>query len=298
MPAATPFRAGRAKSSAAAGFAGVSFNGNYVLLADCSEFQPEITDALYLSWSRAIVIRALYGDARDDGAWYGGQRRADLHAGGAEFLGIYAYLVAGQDGAAQAQAFRALVGPVQPGEVFIADFEEGARPALTAWYNEMITLYGPGIAPYLWTYTGLDFGEAQGVLPVQWLADYTGTEPSSPAHVLWQFTDAYAIPGVGTADCSVFRGTIARLAALAYGAAAPAVVPVAEPEISQGATGAAVVTAQQRLNVWGAIPRLVTDGNFGPATLAAVQAFQHAHGLTADGVIGPATWARLEASPG
>jgi hypothetical protein len=186
-----------------------------VLLADISEFQPDIADAAYLAWSRAIIIRAMYGDAHDDHAWYGGARRAALHAGGARFVGIYIYLVAGQSGTAQAQAFHRLVGAIQPGEVFIADFEEGSKPVLVAWYNEMLALYGPGIAPFLWTYSGLNFGAAQGVLPVQWLAAYQATEPSSP-HKLWQFTSTFSVPGVGTCDASVFHGTIDQLAALAY----------------------------------------------------------------------------------
>lgn len=191
------------------------------LMADASEFQPQIADAVYLAWSRAIAIRALYGAAHDDLAWYGGQRRAQLHAGGARFLAVYQYLVAGQSGAAQAQAFHNLVGAIQPGEVFVADFEEGARQALTDWYNTMLSLYGPGISPYLWTYSGLVFGEAQGVLPVQWLADYTSVQPGIP-FTLWQFTDRFTVPGVGTADCSLFRGSIDQLAALAYPQAAPA----------------------------------------------------------------------------
>ena len=116
--------------------------------------------------------------------------------------------------ASQAGAFHALVGAIQPGEVFVADFEEGAKPMLSAWYTEMLALYGAAIAPYLWTYTGLSFGQANGALPVQWIADYS-TEPSTP-HLLWQFTDSYAVPGVGTADCSRFAGTIAQLAGHAY----------------------------------------------------------------------------------
>lgn len=193
------------------------------LMVDVSEFEPQIADAVYLAWSQAVAIRALYGAAHVDAAWYGGQRRAQLHAGGARVVLIYTYLVAGQSGAAQAQAFHGLVGAIQPGEVFVADFEEGAKQELTDFYNAMLSLYGPEIAPYLWTYTGLAFGQAQGVLPVQWLADYTSVPPPGQ-WTLWQFTDSFQVPGVGTADCSVFRGTIDQLAALAYPAAAPPVV--------------------------------------------------------------------------
>jgi Ion channel len=206
-----PFRAGGQQR----GIPVFATTSPQVIMADCSEFQPDINDATYLAWSKAIAIRALFGDAHDDAAWFGGARRADLHAGGAQFLGIYAFLVSGQSGAAQAQAFHVLVGGIQPGEVFIADLEEGDHALLTAWFNEMIALYGKSISPHLWTYTGLVFGEAAGILPVEWIADYASTEPSSK-HKLWQFSDAYPVPGVGTADASLFHGDIDELAALAY----------------------------------------------------------------------------------
>lgn len=203
------------------------FTGPVVLMADVSEWQPSLADAAYLAWSRAVVIRALYGADHQDAAWYGGQRRAGLHKGGALFVGIYAYLVAGQSGASQAQAFRDLVGAIQPGEVFIADLEQGDHALLTAWYDKMIALYGTAIRPYLWTYTGLWFGGQAGILPVQWIADYSAAEPSTP-HKLWQFSESYSVPGVGTCDCSLFHGTIGELAALAYQVPKPAPVPPAD----------------------------------------------------------------------
>lgn len=216
----TPFRAGNMPSQLRPQFT-PRFTGTYTLLADVSEFQSSIADATYLTWSKAIVIRCAYGDAHDDKAWYGGQRRALLHQGSARFVGIYQYLVGTQDGAAQAQAFHSLVGAIRPGEVFIADFEEGAKPVLSAWYNAMLKLYGTAIAPYLWTYSGLNFGGAAGVLPVDWLAAYQSAEPTS-RHKLWQFTSSYNVPGVGSCDCSVFHGSIDQLAALAYAGTAPA----------------------------------------------------------------------------
>jgi hypothetical protein len=189
--------------------------GPVTYLGDVSEFQPEIADATYLKWSKAIAIRALYGDQHDDAAWYGGQRRALLHSGGARVVLIYQYLVAGQTGGAAAQAFRRLVGAIRPGEIFVADAEEVGRDVVTSWYNTMISLYGQAIHPVLWTYTGLDFGQQQGLLPVEWIADYSATEPGTP-HKLWQFSDAYPVPGIGLCDCSLFHGTIGQLAALGH----------------------------------------------------------------------------------
>jgi Putative peptidoglycan binding domain len=62
---------------------------------------------------------------------------------------------------------------------------------------------------------------------------------------------------------------------------------------SVGSSGPDVVSIQNALNAAGANPRLVPDGNFGPATEAAVRQFQTAHGLTSDGVVGPATIAKM-----
>ncbi len=226
-PRSTPFRAGgtegrRAKTRFTAAAAGPA-----VLLTDISEWEPDVADAAYLDWSKAIVIRAAYGDAHDDRAWYGGARRDMLHQLGARFVGIYQYLVAGQDGTAQADVLHRLVGALRPGEVLIADFEEGEHATLTAWYNRMLLLYGTGVRPYLWTYSGLNFGQAQGALPVEWVAAYGQSEPSTP-HTLWQFTSNFPVPGVGRADASVFHGTMDQLAALAY-TGAPAPEPATGP---------------------------------------------------------------------
>lgn len=216
----TPFRAGGTE----AGMLASAFKEPYVLMADVSEFQANIADAVYLKWSKAIAIRALYGDAHDDKAWYGGQRRTLLHSGGARVVLIYQYLVASQSGAPQAAAFRKLVGAIRPGEIFVADYEEGDRSVLTSWYDSMLSLYGKSIAPYLWTYTGESFGRAHSTLPVEWIAAYQSAEPSSP-HRLWQFTDSYSVPGVGKCDASVFHGSIDELAALAYQPSKPAPAP-------------------------------------------------------------------------
>lgn len=50
---------------------------------------------------------------------------------------------------------------------------------------------------------------------------------------------------------------------------------------------------QQRLADLGYGQVGVVDGIFGPATDAAVRAFQQQQGLEVDGIVGPQTWARL-----
>jgi hypothetical protein len=204
-----------------------TLSGPQVLLADISEYQPDISDAAYLAWSKAIVIRAMYGDAHDDNAWYGGARRSQLLAGGCRFLGIYQYIVAGQDITAQARAFCRLLGHLNPGEYPVADIEEGSGSQLSRWQTWAHVVYDSlGFSPG--DYSGEHFADAHGLAPVDWVAAYQASEPAVP-HLLWQFTDNFQVPGVGPADCSVFHGTMDQLAAHAYGGTVPKPPPPEPP---------------------------------------------------------------------
>lgn len=63
---------------------------------------------------------------------------------------------------------------------------------------------------------------------------------------------------------------------------------------NQGPAAHGTVWVQQSMNKLGTDPHLIVDGSFGPATLAAVKAFQQAHGLEPDGKVGPLTVAAIE----
>ena len=63
-----------------------------------------------------------------------------------------------------------------------------------------------------------------------------------------------------------------------------------EPLHRGGSDGAAVLRLQRRLNhQYPAGPDLCEDGRYGPATEAAVRAFQRRAGLLVDGIAGPVT---------
>jgi peptidoglycan hydrolase-like protein with peptidoglycan-binding domain len=64
--------------------------------------------------------------------------------------------------------------------------------------------------------------------------------------------------------------------------------PAVAQLLGEGASGHWVATLQADLNRLGS--ELAVDGLFGPKTLAAVQQFQAAHGLTVTGTTTPATW--------
>lgn len=61
-------------------------------------------------------------------------------------------------------------------------------------------------------------------------------------------------------------------------------------------TGSAVIALQRQLNAHG--QKLVTDGDFGTLTKAAVESFQRSKSLTVDGVAGPQTWNALVSQSG
>jgi hypothetical protein len=71
---------------------------------------------------------------------------------------------------------------------------------------------------------------------------------------------------------------------------------VDESLLRLGSRGAEVARIQQLLRRLG--HGLMLDGDFGPATTAAVRRFQAEHGLTVDGILGPKTEAALEALNG
>lgn len=61
--------------------------------------------------------------------------------------------------------------------------------------------------------------------------------------------------------------------------------------VGAGSEGPVVAGIQYLLRAHG--HAVVPDGSFGPATAAAVAAFQSSEGVGADGVVGPITWPRL-----
>jgi len=70
------------------------------------------------------------------------------------------------------------------------------------------------------------------------------------------------------------------------------------PTLSLGSTGDDVKRLQRILVVTKLYDWTHIDGDFGPHTRDAVEAFQSSNGLSVDGIVGPNTWAALPADPG
>ena len=131
-------------------------------------------------------------------------------------------------------------------------------------------------------------------------SDYTGYSDTGPGWAayggmtpaIWQYTSTATLDGVSNVDMNAYQGTLADFQAQVSTGAQTG----GNPTLTEGDTGPAVQRLQTRLNVWGAT--LTVDGNFGPATLVAVKAFQAAQKLTVDGIVGPQTWSALNLNPG
>jgi peptidoglycan hydrolase-like protein with peptidoglycan-binding domain len=68
---------------------------------------------------------------------------------------------------------------------------------------------------------------------------------------------------------------------------------MAEPLLKRGASGTAVRQLQEALKEAGHDPGPI-DGEFGPATEAAVRAFQQEKGIAVDGIVGDITWLNID----
>jgi peptidoglycan hydrolase-like protein with peptidoglycan-binding domain len=240
------------------------------------------------------------------------KRAADAGA----YLCAYHFLHAG-NGAGQASYAFGVVGSDVPLMIdcepaYNANGTIASAPQISdvvAFTNQYRALGGKVYLLYLpnWYWSG-DLNQASlasvielGMLLVS--SDYTGYSDTGPGWnayggmtpVVWQYTSTATLNGVVNVDMNAYQGTLASFQAQVTTGAMAAGPSGSEPTLVEGDTGSAVQTLQTRLNVWGA--KLTVDGNFGPATLAAVKAFQTAHKLTVDGVVGPQTWAALEANP-
>jgi hypothetical protein len=199
-----------------------------LLLPDLSEFEPGADmHGIKAVNGGAAIVRACYGTSHPDKVF----TRLRAAASGFAFLGIYGYLAAGQDAAAQAHAFVKIVGELGAHEIPILDLEEGsgnqaARAA--AWASVVDEAFGLTCLPLngrSWLYSGMAFAQEHGLGPVfagarhTWVAAYRSTEPTI-GHTLWQSTNGKdgihvtSWPGAGKCDTNLYHGTLAQLAAL------------------------------------------------------------------------------------
>lgn len=248
-----------------------------LLLPDFSEFQENADmGGVAKVNGGAAIVRACYGAAHPDKVF----TKLRAAAAGYRFLGIYQYLVAGQDVAAQAQAFLRIVGKLAPHEIPILDLEEGAASQWARadqWCNMVDGALGLSARPLQyrsWVYSGEDYAKEHGLAAIfasarhTWVAAYGSTEPVL-GHSLWQCSDGKegshitSWPGAGRCDTSVYHGTLAQIAALITPPAPPG-APVASVTdyVTTGRESLAEVAAEHKTTP-SVILRLTLQANGG-----------------------------------
>lgn len=209
-----------------------------ILLPDVSEFQ---TGGSAPDWAGiktknggAGIIRVGYGATHLDHMFVANYTA--MKDSKYQFIGLYHYLVAGQDPAAQAAQFCKWVGPktaVAPGTVFMLDLEEGngdQSGRANTWLSHVDQFYGLDSQPLnkrSWLYSYTSFVASHNLAAIfasqrhTWVAAYQNSPPVI-GHTLWQSTDGKSganitnWPGCGKCDTSQHNGTLATLSADAW----------------------------------------------------------------------------------
>lgn len=179
---------------------------------DVSSYQPAAPD--FRAGGRHFAIeKATEGTSYFDPHFTA--NRAAAHAQGMAAIGLYHFARSSRNSPeAEAAYFAAHVGPPQPGEFVILDYEEPG----VGWKPDWIARFGFALQKYGWarrvlyTYAGMLGGFDRNAFPDLWVAAYARTAPGS-VWTLWQHTDGQgSVSGNdGPWDCSVFRGSLDNL---------------------------------------------------------------------------------------
>ncbi|MCL6454381.1 MAG: peptidoglycan-binding protein [Alicyclobacillus sp.] len=166
-----------------------------------------------------------------------------------------------------------------------------SRAQLTTWMANWLARVEQrtGRVPVIYTYTSFGqsaFDSTQFTRYPLWIADYGVSKPALPpgwtSWAYWQYSDSGHVDGIaGVVDMDYIAGEVPQVA----------------QTLQVGSTGDAVRTLQQELKeVLGLGSTFAVDGQYGPATAAAVKSFQLQAKLTVDGIAGPQTLAALQAA--
>ena len=202
---------------------------------DISEFQPNFDWNAYAKVRTNVIIRAAYGYSHLDTQWSNNQVARD---GRFKTVGIYLYVVATEDAAAQANYFGDLIGTLKDGEFLLIDMEEGdgdQQGRLNTFLSILDQRFHRETGEYSYVpfiQSHLASFETDGER-LRWVAGY-GSAPGIPWD-LWQHTDGTygnhdcqpAYPGAPSCDCSVYPGTSDQFYALVMrnGSAPPPAAP-------------------------------------------------------------------------
>lgn len=250
---------------------------------------------------QGVIIKATQG------VWYvnpffKGDAEGALEAG--LVVGAYHFAEPGRTAAGdQAAHFHGAVAGLELALGLWLDLEENGTLGdyeLAPWAEEFLQAIDTPQAP-AGLYVNINYaGKVSQLVPTHplWLANPSGTQNAYQPKIVQ--TGQGSVDGIdGAVDLDVIPAARGVNPPGGGGNPLPPPPPQAQPGPSQadqptlneGTHGEAVSHVQGLLNEHGA--GLAVDGNFGPLTREAVEAFQTANNLTVDGIVGPVTWGKL-----
>lgn len=186
-----------------------------LLIGDVNDFHPVTDWAAYAAFSPVLVAKATQGTSFV-AQTFGAMRQGAAHAG-LQAFGMYHFYEPGVDPVAQAKHAVATIGRLasNPVEWLILDVETGDD--MTS-YHAFCAYADEALGRRTWLYGGRQLTAQQTSRP-RWIARYYDQRPDPAGQpgigeTLWQFADSYAVPGVGSGDCSVYRGTVEQFLAV------------------------------------------------------------------------------------
>jgi GH25 family lysozyme M1 (1,4-beta-N-acetylmuramidase) len=188
-----------------------------LLIGDVNDAHTVTDWTAYRAFSPVLIAKATQGTSFVAPTFAAQRSGAAIH--GLQAFGIYHFWQPGDDPVAQAEHAVATIGALrtEPLEWLILDVETGDD---MAGYHAFCTHADAALGRTTWLYGGGQLTAAATPRP-RWIARYVDQTPN-PAdapnigEVLWQFADAYAVPGVGTADCSVHFGDAASFLGIVH----------------------------------------------------------------------------------
>src|SRR5262249_18996521 len=182
-----------------------------VMFPDISEFQGTVDwNALAAAYQsgqiEAVAMRSGFGTVRADRQFAANQQQCRAHG----IPAVYYHFCYPTYNTPQAEAafFNGVVGPLQPNEAMVGDFEDDPASnsifprgqAGANWTKAFLTaVQAPQNATWFYTYTSLyplcDFNQLASTWPFWW-ADYTSRTDNPFGAIARQFTNGGSTPGV------------------------------------------------------------------------------------------------------
>lgn len=275
------------------------------LWADVSEFQPVANNTYPFRW---LSFRSNDGTYRDRHFAANYEWAQNAVAAG-RLDAFIVYFVYRPDGGNCASTLMSMVGTPNPRMAVMIDVESW-KGSISGDHSADIDLQRSRIAKWLGSDKRVigygNVGDLRNIWPhdddTQLVIAAYGTNPNYPGKLAHQYADNAHVAPFGTCDINSADGYSSAALAAALGltvtlasAQAPVTKPAPRPPlVGHNASSWTTAQIQSALNKV-AGDHLVVDGKYGPATTAAVHAFEVAHKLSVDiGIAGPQVVAELE----